>query len=456
MRLPSRPTRLLALALVAATVPVTTLAAAGHAAAAPPARAVVAAPEIPDSPAGRQLRWFLDAPNRAPLAESELAGHVNADYLKQLTVAGFNDFLAQAKGLTLEKLTQVTPTALAGTGRLGGQEFVIRIAVDGNGKINQIGVLPPEPPAPGSWAELDARLRKVAPETGFLAAEVGSRGRCKTVHGVAADKAQPLGSIFKVYVLGAVAEKVRDGRLRWDDKLTVKPEWKVPGTPGDGGLHERPDNSTVTVREAAKLMISISDNTATDILIHTVGRRAVEAKVRQWSGDVERNTPFLTTREWALLKAVNYPEQARKYLSLGTAGKRAYLRNTVAEQSFEGLEPWTTPREIHTIEWFGSPRDVCQAFAGLLSMKSRTLHEVMSANDLGLGLDSGKWPLVWAKGGSEAGVLSMAFLARSADGRTYVVTSLTNDSTKVIDEAVAAPELLSLDRGGFALASKKR
>ncbi|GGS78808.1 hypothetical protein GCM10010156_41920 [Planobispora rosea] len=447
-----RPTRLLALALALATVPVATLATAGHASAASAAPAVVAAPEIPDSPVGRQLRWFLGAPDRAPLAESELAEHVNAAYLKDLTVKGFNDFLTQAKGLTLEKLTEVTDTALSGTGTIGGQEFLIRIAVDGEGKINLIGVLPPEPPAPRSWKELDARLRKVAPATAFAAARIDSRGRCEIVHGVSADKVMPLGSIFKVYVLGAVAEKIRDGKLSWDSKLTIKPEWK---SPSEGGLYERPDNSTVTVREAAKLMISISDNTATDILIHTVGRKAVEAKVRQWSGHAERNIPFLTTREWALLKAKNYPEQAKKYLSLDVAGKRAYLKNTVAKQSFEGLQAWKEPREIHTIEWFGSPRDVCRAFAGILSLKSKPLHEAMSANDLSIGLDRKKWPLVWAKGGSESGVLGLAYLARSAKGRTYLVAPLTNNPDAPLDESKVAPELISLSRGAFSLAAKK-
>ncbi|GIH77933.1 serine hydrolase [Planobispora longispora] len=455
MRPTSRPTRLLALAVALATVPLATLATAGNAAAAAAAPAIVAAPEIPDSPAGRQLRWFLGAPDRAPLAESEVAEHFNAAYLKQMTVEGFNTFLSQVKGLKLEKLTKVGRTALTGTGTIGGQEFTIQIAVDGQGKINLLGVVPPEQPlpaAPRNWAELDARLRKVAPEVAFAAAEIDSRGRCEVVHGLSADKVMPLGSIFKVYVLGAVAEKIRDGKLSWDSELTIKPEWK---SPSEGGLYERPDNSTVTVREAAKLMISISDNTATDILIHTVGRKAVETKVRQWSGHAERNIPFLTTREWALLKAKNYPEQAKKYLSLDVAGKRAYLKNTIAKQSFEGLQPWKEPREIHTIEWFGSPRDVCRAFAGILSLKSKPLHEAMSANDLNIGLDRKKWPLVWAKGGSELGVLDLAYLARSAKGRTYLVTSLTNDPKTPLDESKAAPELISLDRGAFALVAKK-
>ncbi|WP_371783773.1 serine hydrolase [Streptosporangium subroseum] len=453
MRLPFRSTRFLALAVVTAAVPFASLAGGGRPATATVAQVVTVAPEIPDSPAGRQLRWFLDAPSRAPLTESELGEHVNSAYLRSLTVDGFNAFLKNVTGFQLEELTTVTPTALVGTGTIGGEKFVVQIHVDAEGKIDLIGMTlptPPPPPSPTSWKQLDARLRQAAPQVGFLAAEIDSRGRCETVHAVNPDRAQPLGSIFKLYVMGAVAEKIRDGRLSWNTKLTIRPEWR---STGEGGLADRPDNSTVTVREAAKLMISISDNTATDLLIHTVGRGAVESTVRRWSGHAKQNVPFLTTRELFLLKGVNYPAQANAYLALRPAEKAAYLKNTVAKQALTDIKPWDRPREIDRLEWFGSPRDVCRAYAGLTALNSKPLHEAMSANDLGLKLDPRKWPVVWAKGGSELGVLDLSFRARSSKGKTYVVTALTNNPQSAIDERTATGELISLSRGAFTLAT---
>ncbi|MGS2644049.1 serine hydrolase [Streptosporangium sp. LJ11] len=469
MRLPFRSKRLLAVAVAVTAVPMTALPLAVPASAVTAGAVTVEAvtaetvtagrpfaePEIPDSPAGRRLRWFLGAPDRAPLAESELKEHLNSGYLSSLTVNGVNAFLKASKGFRLEKLTKETPSALAGTGVIGEQAFALQLGVDGDGKINLLGLTPPEPSmpaAPGSWKKLDARLREVAPRVGFLAAEIDARGRCDVAHAVAPDTVRPLGSIFKLYVLGAVAEKIRDGGLSWNAKLTIKPEWK---SLGEDGLTGRPDGGTTTVREAAKLMISISDNTATDVLIHTVGRKAVEAKVRRWSSHPERNLPFLTTREVFLLKGVNHPAQARAYLALDTAGKRAYLKDTVAGQSLSDIVLWQKPREIDTLEWFGSPRDVCRAYAGLLKLGGRQVSAVMSANDVGLGLDEKKWPLVWAKGGSEMGVFDLSYLARSAGGRTYVVTALTSDPAGALDERVAASELISLSRGGFALATRK-
>ncbi|MEV7008038.1 serine hydrolase [Streptosporangium sp. NPDC051022] len=466
MRLPFRSTRLPALALVTAVVPAAVLAGGGQSAATAAtvtaasttavtttatatARTVVSAPEIPDSPAGRQLTWFFDALSRTPIAEDELREHFTESFLTAVPADEINKFAGTLKGLTLESLTTVKPTALQGTATLGEQRFLLAISVDDAGKINGLQLPPapgPVPPFPKSWGELDTRLRQVAPNVGFLAAEIDG-GRCRVVHGVNENRPQPLGSIFKLYVLGAVAEKIRDGELRWNTKLTIRPEWK---SPSEGGLWERPDNSTTTVREAAKLMISISDNTATDLLIHTVGRAAVEAKVRQWSDHAKQNIPFLTTREFFLLKGVNHPQQARTYLALGTAKKRAYLKNVVAKQALTDIRQGTEPREIGTIEWFGSPRDVCRAYVGLGGLYSRQLDDALSGAD-GLDLDRKKWPTVWFKGGSELGVLSLGYLGRSASGRTYVVTSLTNDPKKALDESTVVPQLISLTKGAFSL-----
>ncbi len=115
----------------------------------------------------------------------------------------------------------------------------------------------------------------------------------KPVHGVAADQPRSLGSLFKLYVLGAVAQEVKLGRLAWDDELTITDERKsLPS----GELQDRPDGSKVAVKDAAKLMISISDNTATDLLIDRVGKPVVEGVIRSWSSHADRNIPLLTTR----------------------------------------------------------------------------------------------------------------------------------------------------------------
>lgn len=303
-------------------------------------------------------------------------------------------------------------------------------------------------PAPKSWAELDERLKKIAPQTGFLAAELTKGGACRPVHAVARDTARPLGSMVKLYVLGAVAERIRSGAFGWDTQLTITPELKsLPS----GELQNRPDHSKVSVLEAARLMISISDNTATDLLIHKVGRKAVERTMRAWGAPDERNVPLLTTRELFVLKGADHPRHAKRYLSLGTAERRAYLDKVVAKVPLSAIKPWNAPRELDTIEYFGSPADICQAYSRLARIGDRRVGEVLSITDAGLGLNRSQWPAVWFKGGSETGLSDLSFLARTPEGEAYVVTVMAVDPGAPLDGQVVM-EQLALARGAFALA----
>jgi beta-lactamase class A len=417
--------------------------------------AATPAVEIPDTQVGRQLRWFLAAATTPPIPEEELTAHLSEQFLAQVPPEQFNKVIQQVPGLRLQELTEVKPTSLVGLVTSGEQRIQLSISVDGEGRINGLLLSPAEQPtpspSPASWEEVDRRLKAVAPEVGFLAAEVTPQGRCRTVHAVQSGTPRPLGSMFKLYVLGAVAERIRGGGLEWDTTLTIKPELKsLPS----GELQNRPDGSTVPVHEAAKLMISISDNTGTDLLIDKVGRQAVEARNRAWSKYAERNRPFLTTRELFVLKGADYPRLARTYLDRDPRGRRDFLETTVAKTPLSEVRAWDRPRDIGTLEWFGSPDDVCRAYAGLTGLDTKPLDEVLSANDAGLGLDRATWPTVWFKGGSEPGVLTMGFLARSATGKTFVVTALTGDPRKPLDEAAAARELLALIGGSFTLLGK--
>jgi len=58
---------------------------------------------------------------------------------------------------------------------------------------------------------------------------------------------------------------------------------------------------------------------------------------------------------------------------------------------------------------------------------------------------------VWFKGGSEPGVLTVAYRLRARDGRTYVVAALANDRRRDIPAFAATTEMLSLARGAAAL-----
>ncbi|MEV0378762.1 serine hydrolase [Nonomuraea sp. NPDC050643] len=442
MRTPPKPARILAAAAVAVTMTACVNQAAPVQATTAPA---VAAPQIPDTPAGRQLRWVLDVVGRAPVPDAELGGHFTADFLKSVPPAQLNQVLAAFKGLRFDRLTQSQDRSVVARVAVGKVPYDLSLTVDGAGLVN--GLLF-RSPTPKDWAELDRRLAGIAPRQGFLTAELTSGGKCRPLHATASGKARPLGSMFKLYVLGAVAKSVKSGAFGWDTQLTITPELKsLPS----GELQDRPDGSKVTVLEAAKLMISISDNTATDLLVHKVGRKAVERTMRAWGVDDRRNVPLLTTRDLFVLKGADYPRHARRYLSLSEGRQRAYLESVLAKVPLSQVKAWAKPRELDTIEWFATPAQVCRAYAGLVELGDKRIAEVMSVNDAGLGLDKALWPEVWFKGGSEPGVVDMGFLARTAEGRTYVTIALAIDPKEPFPAMHAESELLALARGAFGL-----
>ena len=86
------------------------------------------------------------------------------------------------------------------------------------------------------------------------------------------DETFPTASLIKVAVLVTVYDLVAKGMLGLDDPLTVLRIDKVPGA---GVLQFLHDNSTITVHDAAWLMTTLSDNTATNLLLDRIIIRRV-------------------------------------------------------------------------------------------------------------------------------------------------------------------------------------
>ncbi|HMN08147.1 MAG TPA: class A beta-lactamase-related serine hydrolase [Gemmatimonadaceae bacterium] len=90
------------------------------------------------------------------------------------------------------------------------------------------------------------------------------------------DETFPTASLIKVPILVTVYDLVARGMLSLDDRLTVLGIDKVPGS---GTLQFMHDGIEVTVRDAAWLMTTISDNTATNILLDRIIIRRVWDKM---------------------------------------------------------------------------------------------------------------------------------------------------------------------------------
>ena len=85
-------------------------------------------------------------------------------------------------------------------------------------------------------------------------------------------------SLIKVPILVTVFDLVEQGQLSLDDPLTLL---KIDKVPGSGNLQFMHDGATLTVRDAAWLMSTTSDNTATNLLLDRILIRRVWEKMEK-------------------------------------------------------------------------------------------------------------------------------------------------------------------------------
>lgn len=90
------------------------------------------------------------------------------------------------------------------------------------------------------------------------------------------DERVPTASTIKIAVLIEVFARVAEGKAKWTDELVLTKEKKVGGA---GILQEFSDGLKLTLRDAVNLMMILSDNTATNLVIDVLSADAVNARM---------------------------------------------------------------------------------------------------------------------------------------------------------------------------------
>jgi adenosylcobinamide-phosphate synthase len=230
-----------------------------------------------------------------------------------------------------------------------------------------------------------------------------------------ADQPLAVGSTFKLAVLAQLQKQIQAGQRRWGEVVELRAEDKsLPS----GILQTWFDGALLTVQTLATLMISQSDNTATDALIRLVGRAAIESIT-------PRNVPFLTTRELFILKAPQNATLLQRYQSGNVDQRRQVLRELVPLPLPQLTDVHTTPTALD-VEWHFTPRELCALMAEVADLP------LMSVTP-GIQNPSG-WARVSYKGGSEPGVLNLTTGLRSTSGKTYCVSATWNNDAAPLDD----------------------
>ena len=390
------------------------------------------AAHLPDSPVGRQARWAIDELARETGPTAEVAGERFAE-------AFLAEVPADHVGTVFDQLRPLGPWQLADVDAAGdeaviglldgsGQSWRMVMALDAEGAIATLVIQPGEEtaaegPAP-TWTAVQDRLDALDAGVGMLAARVTESGQCEPISQVDADEARPIASIFKLYVLGALATAVADGQVSWTDQLTITDDVRSLPT---GELQDEAGGTRVTVSEAAAKMIAISDNTGADLLAQLVGRDAVHAAmVNMGHADPRLNTPFLTTRE---LFSVGWGPGGLldQWSDADTVGRQRILADLPAGTLPLAASDVRDPVWQLGVGWFASPDDICAALVALHDDPSGTsdqqLREILSRNR-GVNIDDDAWPYVAFKGGSAPGVVTGSWYAERADGQRFVYVML--------------------------------
>ena len=304
-----------------------------------------------------------------------------------------------------------------------------------------------QPPVIEKWADVDAELTKSGARYSYQATKVED-GKCTGFAGTNVDASLPLASIFKLYVLLAVANEVNAGTVRWDDQLTITAAAKAVGS---AGLDELEPGAKVSVRTAAQQMISASDNMATDLLIDRLGPGAVErALVVAGHHDPAVMTPFPTAHE---MFSVGWGKpDLREQWKHASPQIRAQLLEQTNSRAYEpDPERTRTPASPYGAEWYGSAMDICRVHAALQAAAvgpAAPVHDILSAIP-GIDLDKSKWTYIAAKGGNLPGDLTFSWYAVDRTGQPWVVSFQLNWPS--YRSQLAAGWLLSIATQAFGL-----
>ncbi len=134
-----------------------------------------------------------------------------------------------------------------------------------------------------------------------------------------ADAVMPTASLIKLPVLVEAYWQAAEGKLRFDSVVMLKKEDKVPGS---GVLTPHfSDGATFALRDAARLMIAHSDNTATNLVLDRTGIKPVNERM---AGPGLKNT-MLNAQVYKGRDTSVDPERTKKY-GLGSTTAREMVR----------------------------------------------------------------------------------------------------------------------------------
>ncbi len=270
----------------------------------------------------------------------------------------------------------------------------------------------------GYWTLYDDTIDKVMAEfkklEGTVAVTLIKNGKELISHN--SELPLGVGSAFKLIVLKALEEKKKEGECSDETVVALdSSKFSIPS----GFLQSWPDRTPVTLKTLANLMISISDNTATDALIYFLGRDYVEKFAPA------ETKPFLTTMDMFRIKWAISNKEQKEYLRAGIEEKRKLLEKYQRFSNKDIQLNMEKPCLIDKVEWHISTRKLCEILYDMRENSSISINP-------GLVKKSSWWKAGY-KGGSEPGVLNYThILQKTEKSDIYLLSTTINNPVKEV------------------------
>lgn len=411
---------------------------------------------LPPGPAAEQLQWLID---ELAVGENTTLAEVQARFspgFDPVSIQSFiNDVLRpdfpNARITDLIALTPVRATAIidgdSGPATSGFLQFGAQYT--GSNLITFLQVSP----FGGSvqfpidqtltLAEAADRYMSFDPDNGVYIGWVDAAGQCRPIEVRDPDTPRALGSIFKTWVLGAVAADLADGFYDASDPVELVASERAAG----GVINSEPLGTLFDVLDMAVLMLGISDNTATDHLHDLTGRVRIDDIVEQYGvADPDILLPFLNISEQFHVFTRFDLATAQSYVNGTEAFQESFLTTMLEPEgpSFPISFPFFHSSLLTSGTWRSSATDICRTMAGLRATPPdggafELVEQAMSAGVAQPNIRTA-WDRAWFKGGSLTSsatgdhVLTHAWLLENeGDFPSFVVVALANNPAGGID-----------------------
>lgn len=410
----------------------------GLAIALPAVPAAAAAQPPAPAAASQELHQAAESVVNVLRGTADLGTAFAPGFLAQVPEAQINQIsasLAQQHGPVQALDSVQARSATAGTIRIRTERAILvmdlGIEPQAPHRIVQLLVTGVEPIGGDSLAAIVDELQTLPGQVNFAVARLDEAGPT-FLAGHNVDQALAIGSTFKLIVLGEIARQVRAGRLRWDQVVPIE-RHSLPS----GLLQDWPLGSPVTLHTLAGLMISRSDNTATDALLRLAGRDSVERMMTTMGLlSAARNRPFLTTMEAFQLKAED-AAILTQWRGADEAARRRMLRERY-EQGGAAIDITRlgvgTPMAIDSVEWFASAADLARVMDWLRRNGDETTHGILAISPGMPRPAAAAYGYLGFKGGSEPGVINLTWLVRNNEGVWHAVTGSWNNPAAPVEE----------------------